>query len=161
VRVRSWQAAYRGLIPRHHLDGPDPVRRRSRWAAEPAGDPWPRAGTLVAELDDRIAGFATLCPTRDEDLAAESFGEIAAFHLAPDVWGRGVGRRLMAAAPARLAEGGYPRPALWVLDANRRARRFYEATGWRCDGTVKVDESRGFPLIEVRYRREVDAPGRR
>ena len=42
-----------------------------------------------------------------------------------------------------------------------RARRFYEATGWRCDGTVKVDESRGFPLIEVRYRREVDAPGRR
>lgn len=67
----------------------------------------------------------------------------------------------MAAALAHLAEGGYPRAALWVLDTNRRARRFYEATGWHRDQAVKVDDSRGFPITEIRYRRELDDPGRR
>lgn len=155
VHVRSWQVAYRGLVPQDYLDGLDPAARRERWSALLADDRWPRAGTLVAELDDRIVGFASILPARDADLDPAAFGEIAAFYLDPGVWRRGIGRRLMAAALDRLAAAGYPRAALWVLDTNLRARRFYEATGWRCDGTVKVDDSRGFPLTETRYRREV------
>jgi len=155
VHVRSWQVAYRGLVPQDYLDGLDPAARRERWSALLADDRWPRAGTLVAELDDRIVGFASILPARDADLDPAAFGEIAAFYLDPGVWRRGIGRRLMAAALDRLAAAGYPRAALWVLDTNLRARRFYEATGWRCDGTVKVDESLGFPITETRYRREL------
>jgi hypothetical protein len=33
-------------------------------------------------------------------------------------------------------------------------RRFYEAAGWRPDGAGKTDESWGFPLSEIRYRRD-------
>jgi hypothetical protein len=48
---------------------------------------------------------------------------------------------------------------LWVLDTNERARRFYEARGWRADGTSKSDASRGSPVVEVRYRyRRDDRP---
>jgi hypothetical protein len=40
-----------------------------------------------------------------------------------------------------------------VLDSNARARRFYACGGWSQDGAVKQDDSRGFVLNEVRYRR--------
>jgi hypothetical protein len=50
--------------------------------------------------------------------------------------------------------GGNPAPAavFVVLATNERARRFYEAAGWQADGSTKTDASRGFPLVEVRYR---------
>ncbi|MER6578988.1 hypothetical protein [Nonomuraea sp. NPDC001023] len=31
IHVRSWQAAYRGLLPQDHLDGLDPAARRPGW----------------------------------------------------------------------------------------------------------------------------------
>jgi hypothetical protein len=42
--------------------------------------------------------------------------------------------------------------------SNVRARRFYEAAGWRPDGAAKIDDSRGFPLEEVRYRHDLRLP---
>lgn len=59
----------------------------------------------------------------------------------------------MTAALDVLAAAGYRQATLWVLDSNWRARRFYHAGGWQADGTVKTDDTRGFPLTEVRYRR--------
>ncbi|OPG08397.1 GNAT family N-acetyltransferase [Microbispora sp. GKU 823] len=79
--------------------------------------------------------------------------EISAIYLSAEVWGAGVGRRLMAAALDSLAAAGYEQATLWVVDGNMRARRFYERGGWRPDGAVQRDESDGFPLTEVRYRR--------
>ena len=61
----------------------------------------------------------------------------------------------MTAALGRLTELGYRQATLWVLDSNARARRFYAAAGFQPDGAVKVDDSRGFPLAEVRYRRSL------
>jgi ribosomal protein S18 acetylase RimI-like enzyme len=71
----------------------------------------------------------------------------------PVAWGIGAGRQLMTAALDVLAAAGYRQATLWVLDSNWRARRFYHAGGWQADGTVKTDDTRGFPLTEVRYRR--------
>lgn len=89
--------------------------------------------------------------SRDEDGAG--VGEVTAIYLLDSHWGQGAGRELMAAAVEHLGAAGFTEATLWVLESNARARRFYEAAGWRPDGTVKVDESRGFPLREVRYRR--------
>jgi RimJ/RimL family protein N-acetyltransferase len=59
----------------------------------------------------------------------------------------------MDGAVAGLAQFGYVEATLWVLDANARARRFYERAGWAPDGAVMTDDSRGFRIREVRYRR--------
>ncbi|HEU5421786.1 MAG TPA: GNAT family N-acetyltransferase, partial [Streptosporangiaceae bacterium] len=67
---------------------------------------------------------------------------------------RGLGRMLMAEAVSQLA-AGYEQATLWVLDTNDRARRFYARTGWAEDGAVLQDDSRGFPITEVRYRRSL------
>jgi hypothetical protein len=40
-----------------------------------------------------------------------------------------------------------------VLAGNVRARRFYEAGGWRTDGTERADRVFGVAVIEARYRK--------
>jgi ribosomal protein S18 acetylase RimI-like enzyme len=62
----------------------------------------------------------------------------------------------MASALDRLAAAGYEQATLWVLDTNARARRFYEAAGFRADGAEKPDDRGTFTLREVRYRRPLD-----
>ena len=153
VHVRSWQAAYRGMMRQDYLDGLDPAQREALWDSVLAENAWPRAGVLVLEDQATVAGFASFCPTRDQDEDPARVAEITAIYLMPITWGIGAGRQLMTAALDVLAAADYRQATLWVLDSNWRARRFYHAGGWQADGTVKTDDRRGFPLTEVRYRR--------
>lgn len=154
IHARSWQAAYRGKMPQDYLDRIDPAQRADRWRRVLAGDGAGRDGILVAEgPDGGIAGFVSFGATRDGDLDARVTGEIYAFYAAPDAWGSGTGRALMDATVARLTGLGYADAALWVLDSNDRARRFYGRAGWAPDGAVKIEDGLGFALTEVRYRR--------
>ncbi|MDR7274941.1 GNAT family N-acetyltransferase [Catenuloplanes atrovinosus] len=151
VHVRTWQATYRGFVPDGYLRSLDPVRWRPFWQDRLRR---PEEGTatlaLVPDAGDRPVGFVSFGPSRD-DAADVAAGEIFAIYVLPEHWGTGGGRMLMAAALTALADAGFGRATLWVLDGNARARRFYEAGGWRPDGLTKRDESRGFPLDEVRY----------
>ena len=155
VHVRSWQGAYRGLLPQAYLDGLDPAQRVGRWERSLAERSAGPAGVLVADLGGALLGFASYSPSRDSDADPVRVGEIDAIYLLPSDWGKGVGRRLMDAALASLAEAGFVQATLWVLDSNLRARRFYAAGGWSPDGAEKLDESRGFAIAQVRYRRSL------
>lgn len=147
VQERSWQGAYRHVYPAEALDRGgfvDTSLWRQRLQTPPPG--WT---TLVAEVPGGVAGFVCLGPSRDE----RAVGEIYAIYVAPDAWGQGLGRALLAEAERRLA-GRYEVAALWVLDDNPRARRFYEAAGWRPDGAQKTEALRwDVPALEVRYRK--------
>jgi GNAT superfamily N-acetyltransferase len=134
VHVRSWQHAYRGLLPEAYLDGLS-VEERAQRRLEAMAQAAPNAGMLVAEVDGTIVGFASFCSSRDDD-AEEDVGEVPAIYLDPEVVGRGIGRRLFEAVADELRRAGFRRATLWVLEANDRARRFYEKAGWRWDGTV-------------------------
>jgi ribosomal protein S18 acetylase RimI-like enzyme len=165
VHVRSWQAAYRGLLPDELLDGLSVARRAAMWRSIVEND---RPGDSVLVLEDAdespgehgpgaLAGFAHVCAARDDDVAAGT-GEVSAIYLLPTTWGRGWGRALMEACLRELSGHGYTEAVLWVLDTNARARHFYEAAGWTCDGSEKSeriggDGSRGATITETRYRR--------
>jgi ribosomal protein S18 acetylase RimI-like enzyme len=153
VHVRSWQGAYRGLMPQELLDGLDPAQRAEMWVRITGRVDGTRSGVLVAEDETAVRGFVAFGPTRDEDEDPDLVGEISSIYLAPEARGTGCGRGLMANALANLAKAGYRQATLWVLDGNARARRFYEAAGFRLDGGEQVDETDGFPLRELRYRR--------
>jgi GNAT superfamily N-acetyltransferase len=152
IHVRTWQATYRGFVPDAYLESLDPVRWRPFWQ-DRLRHTEPPSGTLVLVPagGGRPIGFVSYGPSRDDDDPAA--GEIFAIYVLPQHQGGGGGRRLMEAALAALAGAGFATATLWVLDGNERARRFYERGGWRPDGQAKRDESRGFPLDEVRYRR--------
>jgi GNAT superfamily N-acetyltransferase len=152
VHVRSWQAAYRGLMPQEYLDGLDPADRLPRWQQMLADNEPAEPEVLVADCGDGICGFSSFGPTRDEDEDPVEVGEVRAIYLAPEAMGTGAGRQLMAASIRHLTRAGYKFVTLWVLDTNTRARRFYEIAGFRSDGAVKVDDRDGFRLREVRYR---------
>jgi L-amino acid N-acyltransferase YncA len=153
VHVQTWRVAYRGQVPQAHLDALDRERSERRWANGLRDTP-PPAGTAVLE-DDRgaVVGFVHFSPCRDEDCDPTEVGEVSAIYLRPTHWGAGGGRLLMATAVRELTQAGFREATLWVLATNQRARRFYEAVGWRPDGALKTDETFGFPLDEARYRR--------
>jgi ribosomal protein S18 acetylase RimI-like enzyme len=159
VQVRSWQGAYRGLLPQAYLDGLDPAQRVGRWERSLAEAEDRRDGVLVADARGTVLGFVAYSPSRDGDADPARVGEIDAIYLLPSAWGKGVGRLLMGAALAGLAEARFDWATLWVLDSNVRARRFYEAGGWLADEARKIDDSRGFPIAQVRYKRSLAPSG--
>jgi len=143
-------------MPQDYLDGLAPANRLSRRIQSLRDADWSRGGCLVVADDEgMLAGFADIGQSRDDDAESGTVGEVIAIYLAPDSWGKGLGRELMAAALTNLARLDYDEVTLWVLDTNVRARRFYEAAGFGPDGAVKVDDSIGFPLREARYRRSL------
>jgi GNAT superfamily N-acetyltransferase len=113
---------------------------------------------LAAEVNGRVAGVAATGPSRDSD-ATVNTGEVYSIYLDPEVIGQGVGRVLFAAAVDDLASRGFRTGTLWVLTDNQRARRFYEAAGWRPDGATKRDVRADGTLDETRYRTAIGTPG--
>lgn len=152
VHVRSWQVAYRGLIPDAYLDAMDPADRAARYTF---GQPGPE--TILIEDDRGIGGFATVGPARDDDSGSDQ-GEVMAIYLDPPWWGTGAGRVLMAEARRRLVDRGFATATLWVLAANHRACSFYRRDGWRADGGQSSFGIDGQQIPEIRYRRRLFNP---
>jgi GNAT superfamily N-acetyltransferase len=138
VQVRSSQAGFGDFLPGEALATLDP---------EPRVPLWRERLPLVAEDEDGIVGFAHVGPSEDE-----AVGEVYRLFVLPERWGLGVGRALMERALEQLRTAGHREAILWVHAENPRARRFYEAGGWRPDGGEKDAEAFGIPVTEVRYR---------
>lgn len=129
VQVASWHAAYRGLMPDERLDAFTVEVREAAWRRNLAGGDSP-ARTTVLEQGGRVVGFASVGPSR----SADGWGEVWALYAAPEAWGTGAGRALLADGLAWLAGRGLPRVMLWVLVGNQRAIRFYQAAGFQLTG---------------------------
>jgi GNAT superfamily N-acetyltransferase len=93
-----------------------------------------RASTQLVFVEDE-AGFAAVAPPW-----------LDALYVRPAAWGTGVAARLHDRAVEALREAGVRRARLWVLEENRRARRFYERRNWILDGTTRVVEFPPNPL---------------
>jgi len=149
VHVASWRVAYEGLMPREVIESRTVEVRERMWHSVVADEEDVRV--LVLEEGGAVCGFASVGAVRDPDLDRQRIGELYGLYLDPDVWGGGLGRKLHDDALAALRALGFTEAALWVLDTNVRARRFYEAAGWRTDGAEKGEAHLG-PINEVRYR---------
>jgi ribosomal protein S18 acetylase RimI-like enzyme len=156
VLVRSWRAAYRGLLPDDVLADLSVSDRERFWSdiltARPA-----HTRIVVAAIEDAVVGFAaTGPPLVPDDRADPTLGDLYALYLDPDVWCRGIGARLHAAALDRLRSCGFTHAGLWVLDTNERASRFYIRHGWTDTGRTQVDHGpAGTELHERRLRRDL------
>ncbi len=133
VQVRTWQAAYRGLIADSYLDAMSIEQRSERWQRNLSGGPFT---TLVLVDGDQVVGFSGHGPSRDRDAPA-SQGELLALYVIEDHWRRGLGRQLYAASDEALLAAGFTESIVWVLDGNARADRFYGAVGYALDGEHK------------------------
>lgn len=152
VHVRSWQVAYRTLLPDDYLDGLRPEDRAQMYdfaSTDPA-----KPKTMVAEEGGLILGFATTMPSRDASL--REHGELCALYADPEYWGRGIGVALIAAAREQLQSQGFAKALLWVLAGNVRAERFYRTDKWMPDGMSRTDTVWNAMVNEIRYLRDLD-----
>jgi GNAT superfamily N-acetyltransferase len=149
INVRSWQAAYDGIVPRSILEGMEVESRRLTWLGRIAD--LGQRSLFVAELDGRVEGYALAGPARDHDLP-DLAGEVYAIYVDPAAQGRGLGRALLDAATTELVTAGFEPVVLWAITANAPGRRFYEACGWRADGSARPIDFDGTPVEEMRYR---------
>lgn len=152
VHVRSWQAAYRNLMPDDFLDQLRPEDRAKRYDFGNL-DPG-RPQTIIAIESGEIRGLATTAPTQDSNMPG--FGELCGLYVDPDHWGRGIGVALVSAARTRLLDLGFRNAILWVLAGNTRAQRFYHKDQWVPDGGQRTEEKWGFKMNDVRYRRSLE-----
>lgn len=153
LRVETWKAAYRGVVPDAFLDqltGDVELRRRKIIERQDT------AVDILAQRGDDVVGWLSGGPSRDDDQDPESVGEIYSCYITVEYWRKGIGRRLMAAALAAPALAHRSRTTLWVLRDNTPACRFYEFVGFRMDGAERVLDLGG-PVPEIRYA----APPRR
>jgi GNAT superfamily N-acetyltransferase len=115
IRVRTWQATYRGDLPDAFLDSLDASRREEMWRhAIDHGSPV--TATFVAEDangnangDDtvRISGFCHAGPARD--VVDQTVREIYALYVDPTTQDHGVGTALMGATTVWMRSTGYER----------------------------------------------------
>jgi len=147
VHVTSWQTAYVGLIDQVFLDALDVETRAERWRALLDQG---RGRILVVEADRRVVGFCSLGSAGHGD-----WGEVYAIYLAPERWGEGLGRDLLAAAESALLSSGHHEALLWVLAGNNRARTFYERQGWRMGKPIRLENIGGVDVTEVRYEKSL------
>jgi GNAT superfamily N-acetyltransferase len=151
VHIRSWQAAYRSILPADYLDNLRPEDRARQYDFV-TRDPL-KPQTILASEEGVILGFAATMPSRDAEL--KDHGELCALYVDPDHWGRGIGVALISAARANLFELGFRKAFLWILAGNIRAHRFYQIDCWAPDGVRKTDSIWGVTVDEVRYQRSL------
>jgi ribosomal protein S18 acetylase RimI-like enzyme len=147
IHVESWNVAYRGIMPDDVIARTDLAYRTRLWAERIADPEWP---VYLIEEDGACVAFCQMIASKDPDDDAARVGHITSLHVLPQLRGRGYGRMLMDCVVAEFQRRGFADVTLWVLEANRPARLFYEKYGFRLDGGTRTYPKTRVP--EVRYR---------
>lgn len=147
AHLRSWQAAYRGILPAEGLDALDPTEWTARYREGLAAPPRPGLHRLVAlDEDDRVAALAYCGPA--EEPLDDVTGQLYMIYAHPDAWGRGHGHALIEEVHRRLAADGHAAALLWVAAANDRTIGWYTAHGWHLDGATDREDVHGI-IVDV------------
>ena len=95
----------------------------------------PKSVFLIAQIDDKPAGYAKLnLDAVEHGIAAKRPIELARLYSCHEYIGRGVGRELMNACFELASERGHDVMWLGVWEYNPRAQRFYEKNGFQVVG---------------------------
>ena len=120
LEALQWRASLANAEDRPHLEAnPDAIDLPLQQIE--------RGEIFVAELDERVVGFAAVV-TEDSHL------ELDGLFVEPDLWRHGIGAALVAEATHRARRDGL---ALLVV-ANFAARGFYERCGFALEGEAET-----------------------
>jgi ribosomal protein S18 acetylase RimI-like enzyme len=157
VMVEAYLAAHRDQMPADAW-----TKRAQEWTPEESARGWARtlhaiaAGERLHECiyvavddDGDLVGLAMGGPANEGD--RQQIGAVYALYVSMRHQGQGLGRCLVQAVAAELAEHGMATLQIGCLAANAPARAFYEAIGGRLVSKRLFDED-GIMLPEVVYK---------
>lgn len=141
LHIEGWKGAYGGIVDQTYLDSLTVEQRTKDWQG------WMAAGeseVFLAEAEGRPAGFVVIGRTKtpppgSSPIRPSHSGEIYALYLHPAFWRRGIGTALIKHAARELKERKHSAVCLWVLDANVRAKSFYEKMGGQKIGNKMIE----------------------
>lgn len=141
LHIEGWKGAYGGIVDQEYLDGLSVEKRIEDWKG------WMQAGesdVFIAEDQGNPAGFVVTGRTKtpppgSSPIRPSHSGEIYALYLHPDSWRKGIGTMLLKHAARHLKDRKHSTLCLWVLEANDRARSFYEKMGGQKLGGKLID----------------------
>ncbi len=150
---QTWIATYAGLLPPAFFAERVAAHRARDWARLARDQVSAGGDVLVARTRTGLVGLCQYGPTEDSDDDPLQVGQIQRLYIHPTCQGQGIGRSLLGAAVQRLTKPGIRSLTLWALEADPRARGFYERMGWQLDGATRFDGA-----SDVRYRLHADVP---
>jgi ribosomal protein S18 acetylase RimI-like enzyme len=155
VMVDTYLAAHRDQVPAEVW-----AKRAQEWTYDVSEQGWartlraiaadvnPQECVYVAEAGGELVGLSMGGPAKTDGFPQT--GEVYALYVQASQQWRGLGRRLVQAVAAHLAQHGMTALQIGCLAANAPARRFYEALGGRLVDERLFDEE-GVLLPEVVY----------
>ncbi|MEQ1560746.1 MAG: GNAT family N-acetyltransferase [Methyloglobulus sp.] len=149
THVRSWQQAYRGLLPDKYLASLSIDQREEFWLDVLASN---SSKVLIAVKNGIVVGFLSFRESRDSENKSLISAEILAFYVEPKQWRKGIGKTLWSECRNDLAMAGYQTVTLWVIANNASGIGFYEAMGFeREEGAIEQSKLGGVSFLEQRY----------
>jgi ribosomal protein S18 acetylase RimI-like enzyme len=121
VHVRSWQAAYAGIVPDEELARLSVDQREQSWTQILSKD---ERKTFVLVDRDLVVGWAGFGSARDKDCDPALVAEIYGIYLLPEYWTMGYGKRFYRATETRISQNLIESVVLWAFKKNTRARSF-------------------------------------
>jgi GNAT superfamily N-acetyltransferase len=150
ISARSWQYAYKDILPAAYLAAIQPEDRAERFKNVLL------SGSLlfVAESEGTIAGFISGGKCRDK-LHPEYDGEVYAIYVDPASVKQGVGTKLIRVLEEQLAAEGLTGIVAWMLAGNE-AKHFYEGLGgqkigedqFKIEGTAYPEIAYGWKIAD-------------
>lgn len=144
VYMRSWRAGYDGLVDPARLEPVAAARAAHDWRAAILDQ---QARFALGFVDGSPAGVAKVGPDPTEAVRGTW---LELLYVAPEFWGTGIAIELLRWATHHATADGAVVMRLRVVEAQHRARRFYEREGWEIDPEVPPSHNAFFPLLCMR-----------
>jgi GNAT superfamily N-acetyltransferase len=142
VYLESWRAGYAGLLADDVLNAQ--VQRRARYD-------WleiiERSDRFVAVAEDRQIVGVVEC---EHSPSPGQQPWVQMLYVVRKSWGTSAADALLDRAIAAIDRAEHPAAWLRVVEANARARRFYERHGWRLDPDMPPTSNGLFRLLSYR-----------
>jgi ribosomal protein S18 acetylase RimI-like enzyme len=149
VRVDTWRATYKGILPDGFLESLSDQSVADRWRKSFWENRNPAVAAFVAENEqEEIVGIAMCGPEQNQDVVYQA--EIYLLYVLPEYQNHGIGRQLVAACLQHLVHNLNARSLLiWVI-AENPYRKFYESLGGK-PVREKTQEIGGRLIREIGY----------
>jgi RimJ/RimL family protein N-acetyltransferase len=146
IICQSWKVAYSDFLPVETIMKHTNIANRTEKFKSilSTNNGW---NIHLAVKDNNARGTISYGENPESDC-----GEIYFCYAKPEMWGLGVGYKMMKFVLENLKQQGFHEVVLYVFEENNLARKLYERQGFTTDGVV-ISGNHG--ATEVKYRRDL------
>jgi len=152
IHSESSKEGFKDIIPDNILIDVFSVERRTKSFIRELTEGSPTSAIVFEENEP--AGFISFgkCRYSNND---KSWTELWRIYLLPKFWGSGIAKELIEWGINEIHKSNFTNVELWVLEDNKRARKFYEKIGFIHDNTSQIIDIMGVGLKEIRYVKSI------